>query len=133
MPTNSGRDATLNFEYLQNRGLAGPWQRLTLGANVEYNTGAYEPAIRLIAGGAKTEFRGLLKIKAAKEVVAGGELFSIAGVFLPTKTVILNLADISEAGVRWYAIETSGKVLLGGTATKAEHQLILDGLGYSLT
>jgi hypothetical protein len=129
LPVRTAQDATLNFEQLQLE-FESPWTPLVLVEALEYNTGGWEPAVRL--EGSTVRLRGLLKVKAGKEVAAGGTLFTLAAPFRPAK--VSGFVAIKLNGTAVYLqVELNGEVKVAVASLPAAEQLWLDGLTFSVS
>jgi hypothetical protein len=144
------RDSTRNFEVLapvvdrattstsalerkvaslQSGVAVGAWVALSLSAALESNAGAYEPAARTEAG--LLRLRGLLKVKAGKEVAGGATMFTLPVGQRPAKAVGM-VATTVGGKIHYVQVATSGEAMLGVGSLAAAEELWLDGMTFNL-
>lgn len=116
---------------VQERVLPGAWTALVLAEALEFNVAGYEPAARTEQGGTSTRLRGILKVKAGKELTAGTTACTLAASYRPSKTVIM-VSTTTTPAVGYVQVSSAGVVSCDLTL-KAGEQLALDGITFSLT
>ena len=107
------------------------WSALTLAAKVEEEAVDQVPGVRSEGGGTVARLRGVLHIKAAEKLAAGGLLFTAPAGFRPPKQIFF-VIGWGVAKSTLVSMNTSGEAKVQNEISAGE-LLPLDGVTYNLT
>lgn len=75
--------------------------------------------------------RGLIKVKAGKELAAGGEICTLSAAFRPLTTIIIPTRNILSNTALYLRITSAG--LMTNELAAVTEQIALDGITFSIT